>query len=109
MIHVSFSGYGIAEEYPPQFQWAADWMGPPCDPIDGWVVIDDDLYCMLNTGIKQDFIDNQAKYIPEADDRWTLYYGSLHSGPFNAGCYADCMEDASCMCMVNCDQGGYCG
>lgn len=71
--------------------WTTSWMGPPCNPHDGWIIIDDRLSCGVSRYYSEKFRDLGTEVTrPEgyADQRWTNWFGGLNSGPFNDGCYA---------------------
>jgi YHS domain-containing protein len=85
-----FCAWGIAWEYEDDgWPWAANHMGPPCGPSDGWAILSDGrLYCSINRHYQEDFNHKQQEGIRFADDRWIEFYGSLNAGPQNNGCYA---------------------
>jgi len=89
-----FCAWGIAWEYQEDgWPWAADHMGPPCGPRDGWAILTDDqgekrLYCSIWRSYQDDFNSKQEEGIRLANQRWIDFYGSLDAGPFNNGCYA---------------------
>ena len=98
-----FCAWGIAWEYPEDgWPWAANHMGPPCGPRDGWALLEDSngethLYCSIWRSYQDDFNSKQEEGIRLADERWIEFYGSLDAGPANNGCYAwnwqDCFAE----------------
>ena len=57
----------------------------------------------------QQFLACGDDCVASGDARWAGWYGGLKAGPFNTGCYADCMPntgDGSCPCG---DQCAWCG
>jgi hypothetical protein len=68
--------------------WAADHMGPPCGPSDGWAILGGRLYCSIFRRYQDDFNSKQEEGIRLADARWIEFYGTLTAGPQNNGCYA---------------------
>mmetsp|Transcript_19331 Transcript_19331/g.34780 ORF Transcript_19331/g.34780 Transcript_19331/m.34780 type:complete len:649 (-) Transcript_19331:324-2270(-) len=88
-----FCAWGMAWEYPEDgWPWAADHMGPPCGPRDGWALLEVDgetrLYCSIWRSYQDDFNRKQVEGIRLANKRWIEFYGSLDAGPKNNGCYA---------------------
>ena len=98
-----FCAWGMAWEYPDDgWPWAADHMGPPCGPRDGWALLEDGngethLYCSIWRSYQDDFNAKQKEGMRLADQRWIEFYGSLDAGPANNGCYAwnwqDCFAE----------------
>jgi len=77
-----FCAWGVAWEYPAKgWPWAADHMGPPCGPRDGWAIIDGSLYCSIWRSYQDDFNARSKEGIRLADARWKKFYGSLSGGP----------------------------
>ncbi|CAB9500081.1 YHS domain-containing protein [Seminavis robusta] len=90
-----FCAWGVAWEYEDDgWPWAADHMGPPCGPRDGWALLTDEstgqrrLYCSIWRSYQDDFNRRQEEGIRLANQRWVEWYGSLDAGPMNHGCYA---------------------
>jgi YHS domain-containing protein len=93
-----FCAWGVAWEYETDgWPWAADHMGPPCGPADGWALLTTTdsssntpprLYCSIWRSYQDDFNQRQAEGIQLANQRWIEWYGSLEAGPKNNGCYA---------------------
>ena len=57
----------------------------------------------------QQFLACGDDCVASGDARWVGWYGGLRAGPFNTGCFADCMPntgDGSCPCGDRCD---WCG
>jgi YHS domain-containing protein len=86
-----FCAWGLAWEYEDEgWPWAANHVGPPCGPADGWAILPSDgkLYCSIYRHYQDDFNSKQDEGIRLADERWIAWYGSLSAGPQNNGCYA---------------------
>eukprot|EP01060_Flectonema_neradi_P008475 TRINITY_DN16050_c0_g1_i1.p1 TRINITY_DN16050_c0_g1~~TRINITY_DN16050_c0_g1_i1.p1 ORF type:complete len:191 (+),score=27.96 TRINITY_DN16050_c0_g1_i1:49-621(+) len=81
-----FCAWGISREDPPQWPWAKDFMGPPCNPIDGWRIHNGTLYCALTAGIMDQFLE-EPRNIELGNKRWVNWYQSLNAGPLNNQCY----------------------
>lgn len=98
----------MATEYAPQYPWAVDWMGPPCDPKSYWLVYNGSLFCNYQATIQKHFMLDLDANIALADGRWRDYYGAAHGvGPMNTGCMSDCWAK-TCNCKADCSPG-YCG
>lgn len=84
--------------------WSANYLGPPCDPVDGWAITDGRLHCGYSRRITNNFLRNKDANWKAADARWTQWFGSLNAGPFNAGpfgkggCYHPPMETPQHCC-----------
>jgi len=91
-----FCAWGMAWEYEEDgWPWAANHMGPPCGPRDGWAILTDSttgekhLYCSIWRSYQDDFNNKQEEGIRLADERWRSFYGqSAAAPPMNNGCYA---------------------
>ena len=81
-----FCAWGISREDPPKWPWAKDFMGPPCNPITGWRIHNDTLYCALTAGIMDQFMA-EPENVELGNSRWSGWYGSLNAGPINNACY----------------------
>jgi hypothetical protein len=97
----------LLQELSPQWPWAKDWMGPPCDPLHHWMVYGGALYCNYQNDAASKFANGIDANIAAANARWVAYYGSLEAGPFNSGCLADCFS-TTCDCESDCTPG-WCG
>lgn len=62
-------------------------MGPPCGPKDGWIIIDERLYCNINSDYAQRFSNLGSQGVRDGDSRWSGWFGDQNSGPMNTGCY----------------------
>jgi YHS domain-containing protein len=91
-----FCAYGVAREgtngnpskkAEPGWPWSATHMGPPCDPHDGWALINGTLFCAIHRATMDQFITFAASGISDGNIRWTNWYGSLNAGPYNTGCW----------------------
>ena len=81
-----FCAWGVAWEYEDEgWPWAANHMGPPCGPSDGWAILNGRLYCSIWRSYQDDFNRRQEEGIRLANKRWRDFYGSLRAGPQNNG------------------------
>eukprot|EP01060_Flectonema_neradi_P037798 TRINITY_DN7725_c0_g1_i1.p1 TRINITY_DN7725_c0_g1~~TRINITY_DN7725_c0_g1_i1.p1 ORF type:complete len:202 (+),score=26.41 TRINITY_DN7725_c0_g1_i1:62-667(+) len=120
-----FCSWGIAYEFPDSppspthgYPWVVNstiqCLGPPCDPKSGWAILNDKLYCSINRNIMDRFIalESTNHSIEKGDARWTNWFGSTTSPPFNTDCnypkawYSQCMyrlKQMGCCALGNCD------
>lgn len=76
--------------------WSTRHMGPPCNPHNGWVVLNDRLFCAISRGYINQFLNLGIQGVQDGDLRWMNWFGSLSAGPFNTGCWPG-TELAICM------------
>lgn len=89
LAYGGFCSYGVANEFAPDWDWSADFMGPPpsigCDNL-----INGKLHVFLSGVVAKNFRKDYDTYNTVAADRWVEYYGSdSDSGPINTLCFGD--------------------
>jgi len=80
-----FGGQGICCEA----NWGPNYIGPPGGLDVAWVIIKGKLYLNQWEAVRDGFLsgDNGAVKIEAANEKWTNWFGSLYSGPFNTKCF----------------------
>lgn len=91
-----FCAWGIAQELPPRWPWAKDFMGPPADPENAWAIYNGKLYIAFHPNIMQNFLKDADTNVAAGDQRWNGWYGDATSGPFDIDCVAE-VRGAQCV------------
>ena len=80
----------MAKEVPPQWEWKAEYMGPPADPISEWRIVNNDtLIFFKNAENGYQFEQDLDTNLELAAYRWNRWFGSLQAGPFNTHCIGE--------------------
>ena len=63
-------------------------MGPPCNPHNGWRIVDGRLFCAINGDYMDRWIqETGAQGVKDGDTLWTNWFGAVDQGPINTGCF----------------------
>eukprot|EP01065_Artemidia_motanka_P048748 TRINITY_DN7939_c0_g1_i1.p1 TRINITY_DN7939_c0_g1~~TRINITY_DN7939_c0_g1_i1.p1 ORF type:complete len:206 (+),score=49.29 TRINITY_DN7939_c0_g1_i1:67-684(+) len=91
MAREGFNG-NPSKDAEPGYVWNGVRMGPPCDPVGGWAIVEGRLLCSISRKYMNKFLSLGAEGVRDADYRWKFWYGALNAGPFNDLCWGpvDC-------------------
>lgn len=85
-----FGSWGMARQYPPEWPWSQNWLGPSASPWTGWLIVDGVLIFNNWEKISLQFSKNKESNFEVAANRWKSFFdGSLHAGPFNTHCVGE--------------------
>jgi len=82
----AFCSWGVSGEYPPQYDWRPETLGPGVD-VDLWLIHDGNLYLFLAEEAMEKFLEDVPGYALQGKERWESWFGTVDAAPFNTRCY----------------------
>jgi YHS domain-containing protein len=81
-----FCSWGMSEETAPEYNWGPTTLGPAVD-LNLWYIHSRRLFLFYKDEAMDKFLEDPDTYLKDGNSRWTEWFGSTTTSPFNTACY----------------------